>query len=192
MHTRVTLLGARESTVSCVPVFCVLPAFRACVSSRVTVRCSNLQFILAVPEDGTQICKHCVCQHWPCRFSFGTFFEGVCCLRFLTYCDLSVFASLLDVYRSRHQTLEGNWNCALGHTCKLCSLRGCWHRERLLSLYRVLCWRPGYFVSLTMGCVVVTEPFDLTVLVEGTRSTLQIGCKPILAASAIQDGWTHS
>ena len=40
------------------PVFCVLPAFRACVSSRVTVCCSNLQFILAVPEDGTQICKH--------------------------------------------------------------------------------------------------------------------------------------
>ena len=57
VHTRATLLGARESTVSCVPVFCVLPAFRACVSSRVTVCCSNLQFILAVPEDGTQMCK---------------------------------------------------------------------------------------------------------------------------------------
>ena len=57
VHTRVTLLGAHESVVSCVPVFCDLPAFRACVSSRVTVCCSNLQFILAVPEDGTQMCK---------------------------------------------------------------------------------------------------------------------------------------
>ena len=57
VHTRVTLLGAHESTVSCVPVFCVLPAFRGCVCSLVTVCCSNLQFILAVPEDGTQMCK---------------------------------------------------------------------------------------------------------------------------------------
>ena len=57
VHTMVTLLGAHESVVSCVPVFCVLPAFRACVSSLVTVCCSNLQFILAVPEDGTQMCK---------------------------------------------------------------------------------------------------------------------------------------
>ena len=54
--------------------------------------------------------------------------------------------------------------CFLGYTCKLYSLRGCCHRERLLSLYRVLCRRPGYFVSLTMGCVVVTEPLDLTVV----------------------------
>ena len=52
----------------------------------------------------------------------------------------------------------------MGYTCKLCSLRGCWHRERLLSLYRGFCWRPGCFVSLTMGCVVVTEPFELTVV----------------------------
>ena len=29
---------------------------------------------------------------------------------------------------------------------------------------RIVCRRPGYFVSLTMGCVVVTEPFDLTVV----------------------------
>ena len=56
----------------------------------------------------------------------------------------------------------------------------------------IVCRRPGYFVSLTMGCVVVTEPFDLTLSVEDTRSTLQIGCKPTLAASASQDGWTHS
>ena len=53
---------------------------------------------------------------------------------------------------------------------------GCWHRGRLFSLYRRLCWCPGYFVSLAMGCVVVTEPFDLTSLVEDTRSPFQIGC----------------
>ena len=105
-----------------------------------------------------------MCQHLPCRFSSDTFFEGVCCVRFLRYCDLSVFASLLDVYQSRYQTLECTWNCVLGYTCRLCSLRGCCHRERLLSLYRGLCRRPGYFVSSTMGCVVVTEPFDLTVV----------------------------
>ena len=29
-------------------------------------------------------------------------------MRFLQYCDISVFASLLDVYRSRYQTLECN------------------------------------------------------------------------------------
>ena len=45
-----------------------------------------------------------------CRVgSFPTFFfEGACCVRFLQYCDISVFASLLDVYRSRYQTLECN------------------------------------------------------------------------------------
>ena len=36
------------------------------------------------------------------------FFEGACCVRFLQYCDISVFASLLGVYRSRYQTLECN------------------------------------------------------------------------------------
>ena len=76
-------------------------------------------------------------------------------------------------------------------TCKLCSSRGCWHRGRLFSLYRILCWCAGYFVSLTMGCVVVTELFDLTSLVEATRSLFQFGCKPILAASASQHGWAH-
>ena len=49
-----------------------------------------------------------VCQHLPCRFVSDTIFEGACCVRFLQYCDISVFASLLDVYRSRYQTLECN------------------------------------------------------------------------------------
>ena len=48
---------------------------------------------------------------------------------------------------------------------------------------------PGYFVSLTMDCVVVTEPFDLTSLVEGARSPFQIGCKLILATSVSRHGW---
>ena len=74
------------------------------------------------------------------------------------------------------------------HTPATC---GCWDRGRLFSLYRILCWCPGYFVSLAMGCVVVTEPFDLTTLVEDTCSPFQIGCKPILAASASQHGWAH-
>ena len=74
------------------------------------------------------------------------------------------------------------------HTPATC---GCWDRGRLFSLYRILCWCPGYFVSLAMGCVVVTEPFDLTSLVEDTCSPFQIGCKPILAASASQHGWAH-
>ena len=76
-------------------------------------------------------------------------------------------------------------------TCKLCSSRGCWHRGRLFRFYRVVWWRSGYFVSLTMGCVVVTEPFDLTSLVEDTRSPFQIGCKLFLAASVSQHGWAH-
>ena len=87
--------------------------------------------------------SHCMCQHWPCRFSSGTFFEGVCCVRFLRYCDLSVFASLLDVHRSRHQTLECNWNCVLGYTCKfvfIACVVGIVSDCRVL--YRVLCWRP--------------------------------------------------
>ena len=77
-------------------------------------------------------------------------------------------------------------------TCKLCSSRGCWHRGRLFRFYRVVWWRSGYFVSLTMGCVVVTEPFDLTSLAEDTRSPFQIGCKLFLAASVSQHGWAHS
>ena len=62
-------------------------------------------------------------------------------------------------------------------TCRLCSSRGCWHRGRLFRFYRVAWWRSGYFVSLTVGRMVVTEPFDLTSLVEDTRSPFQIGCK---------------
>ena len=77
-------------------------------------------------------------------------------------------------------------------TCKLCSSRGCWHRGRLFGFYRTLWWRSGYFVSLTVGCAVVTEPFDLTTLVEDTRSLFQFGCTPILPASASQHGWAHS
>ena len=75
------------------------------------------------------------------------------------------------------------------HTPATC---GCWDRGRLFSLYRILSWCPGYFVSLAMGCVVVTEPFDLTSLVEDTCSPFQIGCKPILAASTSQHGCAHS
>ena len=74
------------------------------------------------------------------------------------------------------------------HTPATC---GCWDRGRLFSLYSILCWCPGYFVSLAMGCVVVTEPFDLTTLVEDTCSPFQIGCTPILPASASQHGWAH-
>ena len=51
---------------------------------------------------------------------------------------------------------------------------------------------PGCFVSLTMDCVVVTEPFDLTSLVEGARSPFQIGCKLILATSVSRHGWAQS
>ena len=32
-------------------------------------------------------------------------------MRFLQYCDISVFGSLLDVYRTRYQTLECNGDC---------------------------------------------------------------------------------
>ena len=65
------------------------------------------------------------------------------------------------------------------HTLATCC---CWDRGRLFSLYRILCWFQGYFVSLAMGCVVVTEPFDLTSLVEDTRSLFQFGCTPIFAS----------
>ena len=51
---------------------------------------------------------------------------------------------------------------------------------------------PGCFVSLTMDSVVVTEPFDLTSLVEGARSPFQIGCKLILATSVSRHGWAQS
>ena len=94
------------------------------------------------------------------------------------------------VHVTRH--LDAIGNCVFGCTCKLCSLRGCWHRGRLFSLYRMLWWRPWYFVILTMDCVVVTEPFDLTSLVEGARSPFQIGCKLILATSVSRHGWAHS
>ena len=77
-------------------------------------------------------------------------------------------------------------------TCKLCSSRGCWHRGRLFRFYRTLWWRSGYVVSFTVSCMVVTEPFDLTSLVEDTRSPFQIGCKLFSAASASQHGWAHS
>ena len=53
-------MGARESVVSCVPVVCVLSAFRARVSSHVTVCCSNVQYVLAMPEPGTQMCRQFV------------------------------------------------------------------------------------------------------------------------------------
>ena len=44
-------------------------------------------------------------------------------MRFLQYCDISVFASLLDDYRSRYQTLE--WN----GTVFLCAHASCVHIE---------------------------------------------------------------
>ena len=49
-------MGARESVVSCVPAVSDLSAFRACVSSHVTVCCSNVQYVLAVHEPGTHTC----------------------------------------------------------------------------------------------------------------------------------------
>ena len=206
--------------------------------AHVIVCCSNLQYIVAVPEPGKQMCKH---VDWsrvrfqisvvpPCDsgarvlrlkvrnsqgdskvlllfffFFFATERATICRVgSFPTVfpwarvvcgcCDIVIYVCLRRCwigYLSRFQPLECNWKCVLGCTCKLFSSRGCWHRGRLFSLYRVLWWRPGYFVSVTMGCVVVTEPFDLTSLVEGARSPFQIGCKPILTASASQHGWAH-
>ena len=125
-----------------------------------------------------------MCQHLPCRFVSYTFFEGACCVRFLQYCDISVFASLLDVYRSRYQTLECNGTVFCVH------MQGCVHLK-FFCIVAIVSFLSN-FVCLTMGCLVVTEPFDLTSLVEDTRSPFQIGCKLFSAASASQHGWAHS
>ena len=72
-------------------------------------------------------------------------------LRFLQYCGLSVFASyavMFTVRVTRHLNAMG---LCFVCTCKLCSSRGCWHRERLFRFYRVVWWRSGYFVSLTLA-----------------------------------------
>ena len=96
-----------------------------------------------------------------------------------SFCNIVTFLCLrccwmFTVRVSRHLNAMG---LCFACTCKLCASRGCWHRGRLFHFYRVVWWRSGYFVSLTMGCVVVTEPFDLTSLAEDTRSPFQIGCK---------------
>ena len=128
-----------------------------------------------------------------CRVgSFPTPFSRarvVCC-----FCNIVTYLCLrrcwmFTVHVTRHLNAMG---LCFVCTCKLCSSRGCWHRGRLFGFYRTLWWRSGYFVSLTMGCAVVTEPFDLTTLVEDTRSLFQFGCTPILPASASQHGWAHS
>ena len=120
--------------------------------------------------------------------SFPTpFFEGVCCVRFLRYCDICVFASLLDDYRSRYQTLGCNGNLFWG------ALASCVHCVVVGIVGDCFVFiDPGCFVSLTMGCVVVTEPFDLTSLLEGARSPFQIGYKLILATSVSRHGWAQS
>ena len=69
-------------------------------------------------------------------------------------------------------------------TCKLCSSQVFFCIVAIVSFL-------SNFVSLTMGCVVVTQPFDLTSLVEDTRSPFQFGCTPFLA-SVSQHGWAHS
>ena len=82
------------------------------------------------------------------------------------FCNIVTYLCLrrcwmFTVHVTRHLNAMGlRFVC----TCKLCSSRGCWHRGRLFRFYRVVWWRSGYVVSLTMGCVVVTEPFDLTSL----------------------------
>ena len=48
---------------------------------------------------------------------------------------------------------------------------------------------PRVFGQFDSGCVVVTEPFDLTSLVEDTRSPFQIGCTLLLGASVSQHRW---
>ena len=128
-----------------------------------------------------------------CRVgSFPTPFSRAC-----VACGFSDIVNCLSVRRCRMITVRVTRHLnAMGLcfvcTCKLCSSRGCWHRGRLFRLYRILSWCPGYFVSLAMGCMVVTEPFHLTSLVEDTRSPFQIGCKLFLAASVSQHGWAHS
>ena len=72
-----------------------------CGSKLVFQRVTQHGFVVLLLCDG-------MCQHLPCRFVSDTFFEGACCVRFLQYCDISVFASLLDVHRSCYQTLECN------------------------------------------------------------------------------------
>ena len=128
-----------------------------------------------------------------CRVgSFPTPFSRACVV--CGFCNIVIYLSLrrswmFTVRVTSHLNAMG---LCFVCTSKLCSSRGCWHRGRLFRFYRVVWWRPSCFVILTMGCLVVTEPFDLTSLVEDTRSPFQIGCKLFLAASVSQHGWAHS
>ena len=105
-------------------------------------------------------------------------FLGACFVLYVKLCNFlhgSMFIVQCQTIPHDHPC----WCLFAVHTVQqyvFCSSRGCWHRPRLFSLYRVLCWCPGYYVSLTLGCVVVTEPFDLTSLLEGARSPFQIAC----------------
>ena len=129
-----------------------------------------------------------MCQHLPCRFVSDTFFEGVCCVRFLRYCDLSecvVVAGRLPF--TLPDTLGWNGNLFWG------ALASCVHCVAVGIVCDCFVFiDPGCFVSLTMGCVVVTEPFDLMSLVEGARSPFQMGYKLILATSVSRHGWAQS
>ena len=71
---------------------------------------------------------------------------------------------MLNVYRSSYQTLEFNGTVFWG------ALASCVHCVVVGIVGDCFVFiDPGYFVSLTMDCVVVTEPFDLTSLVDGAR-----------------------
>ena len=89
-----------------------------------------------------------MCQHLPCRFVSDTFFEDVCCLRFLQCCDLSEFASLLDVYRSRHQPLECNGTVF------------CVHIQVVFSVWLLASWAIVLFVSNIVLVPRVFREFD--------------------------------
>ena len=138
------------------------------------------------PSSRWKCANICSVGSFPTPFSRARVVCGFC--NIVTYLCLRR-CWMFTVHVTRHFNAMG---LCFVCTCKLCSSRGCWHRGRLFRFYRVAWWRSGYFVSLTMGCVVVTEPFDLTSLVEDTHSPFQIGCKPFLAASVSQHGWAHS
>ena len=110
------------------------------------------------------------------------------------FCNIVTYLCLrrcwmITVHVTRHLNAMGLCFCVHMQVVFISRLLASW---AFVSFYRLLWWRSGYFVSLTMGCAVVTEPFDLTSLVEDTRSPFQIGCKPFLAASVSQHGWAHS
>ena len=128
--------------------------------------CASICRVGSFPTPFSRACVAC---------GFSDIVTYVCC------------ASLLDVYRSRHQTLGCNGNLFWS------ALASCVHCVAVGIVGDCFVFiDPGCFVSLTMDCVVVTEPFDLTSLVEGARSPFQIGYKLILATSVSRHGWAHS